>query len=392
VEIRAGARLRFYCARVQRLSARSRSVGSVALIVLACVLAFVSVLTVWMRALVLNTDSYVRAVGPLIENPLLRDEVAQQVVNGLYAHVDVTRLLQDSLPDKARVLAPTLAQGIHDTAIGLAASALATSAVRRVWNDANRVAHDQVVRVLEGKGTVVTTARGEVAVDLRPIAEKVREALDRHGVRLFDNVSVSTLDQRFVLFRSVDLARVQRATRVLDDLGTWLPVTTFLAIGGAIAMAEHRRRTTGRVLLAMAATMVLLTIVIAVGRAYYLDRVGGEISRAAAAVPFDGLVRSLRFWVRFLFVVAVLGWLATWFAGSREMMAREQRARLALNRVTRAHARVLAGGGLVVAALALVVWDRPSPRTVLGVIVALALWEAAIQWVAREPGTRGLRS
>ena len=52
------------------------------------------------------TCSYV--VEPLIENPLLRDEVAQQVVNELYAHVDVTRLLQESLPKKAHHQLPSL--------------------------------------------------------------------------------------------------------------------------------------------------------------------------------------------------------------------------------------------------------------------------------------------
>lgn len=353
---------------------------------LACLLLFASVFAVWMRALVLNTDSYVRAVGPLIEKPALRDEVSQQVVDALYAHVDVTRLLRESLPAKARVLAPTLAQGIHDTAIQLTTSALATSAVRRVWEEANRVAHDQVVRVLEGNGKVLTTARGEVAVNLRPIAEQVRHTLDRHGVTVFDSAPVSALDQRFVLFRSSDLTRAQRATRLLDELATWLPVVTILTAAGAVALSESRRRAIGRACLGAAATMVVCTIVIAIGRSLYLDRVGSAIPRAAAAVPFDGLVRSLRMWVRILFVVAVLGWFATWFAGSRELMAREHEVRLAVGRLVRAHRRVLAGTGLVVAALALVGWDRPSPAAVFGVLVVLAAWEAALRLLAREPG------
>src|ERR1700722_11153225 len=106
--IRERAWLPSYCARVQHLSARTRPVVSAALIGLACVLMFAAVLAVWMRALVLNTDSYVRAVGPLIDKPVLRDEVAEQVVDALYARVDVTRLLQESRPKNAQVLAPTL--------------------------------------------------------------------------------------------------------------------------------------------------------------------------------------------------------------------------------------------------------------------------------------------
>jgi hypothetical protein len=265
---------------------------------------------------------------------------------------------------------------------------LATDAVRRVWNDANRVAHDQVVRLLKGDGTLVTSDKGEVAVDLRPVVAQVREALDRHGVAIFDQVPVSQIDRRFVLFHSDDLARAQQATKLLDALGIWLPIATVLTGAAAIACSRHRRRTVGHVCVVIAATMVVLMVLIAVGRAFYLDHVGA-VPRDVAAAPFDGLVRSLRFWVRTLFVVAVAGWFVTWFAGSREMVARERAARVALGNVVREHARGLAGSGVVAAALALIVWDQPTPRSVLLVLVLLALWEIVLQLLARAPAAPG---
>ena len=372
-----------------RASARTRAIASVSLVVLACVLAFVSFIAVWTRSLVLDTNAYVRAVGPLIEKPALRDELSVRIVDELYAHVDVPGLLRDALPKRADVLAPTLAQGIHDTSIKLASAALATDAVRRVWENANRIAHDQIVNVLEDKGTIVETTKGEVAVDLRPLAEKVREALDADGVRLFDRVPASALDRRFVLFRSTDLARAQRATRVLDTLGRWLPFATLGAFAGAVALSTRRRRAVGYCALALAATMVVLTIGLAVGRAYYLDRVGGDISRAAAAVPFDGLVKSLHRWSRIVFALSIGLWFATWFAASRTLIAREHEVRDAMGAVVRAHHRVLAGGGVIVAAVLLVGWDRPSPRVVFGVIALLVVWEVGLRVLARTPRTPG---
>src|SRR5580765_5929545 len=145
-----------------RASARTRAIGFVALVVLGCMLAFVSFIAVWTRSLVLDTNAYVRAVGPLMDKPVLRDELSVRIVDELYSHVDVPGLLRDALPKRGDVLAPTLAQGIHDTSIKLAAAALATAAVRRVWENANRAAHDHLVNVLEGKGTILTTAQGEV--------------------------------------------------------------------------------------------------------------------------------------------------------------------------------------------------------------------------------------
>jgi hypothetical protein len=370
-----------------RGSTRTRAIASAALVVVACVLAFVSVLAVWTGALLLNTKSYVKAVGPLIEKPALRDEIAIRVVDQLYSHVDVPGLLRDALPKRADVLAPTLAQGIHDTSVKLASAALATSAVRRVWEDANRIAHDQVVHVLEGKGKIVSTARGEVAIELQPLAEQVQAALDKNGVHIFDSVRPADLQRRFVLFRSVDLARAQRATRLLQTLRIWLPIETVVAFGAAVLLARDQRLAIGRSALALAATMVLMTAGIAVGRAFYLDHVGGGIPRATAAVPFDGLVRSLRFWVRVLFALAVGAWFATWVAGSREVLAREREVRAALSRAASAHRRVFAGGGVIVGALVLVAWDRPSPRAILGIVLLVGLWEAGVRFLAQ--GTLG---
>jgi hypothetical protein len=366
-----------------RASARTRTFASAALVVLACVLAFVSFIAVWTRSLVLDTDAYVRAVGPLIEKPALRDELSVRIVEELYSHVNVEKLLRDALPKRADVLAPTLKQGIRDTAIKLASTALATEAVRHVWENANRVAHDQVVDVLEGKGTILTTDEGEVAVELGPLAEKVRDALDANGVHLFDSVPAASLDRRFVLFRSADLARAQDATRLLDALGKWLPFATVAVFAAAIALSTRHRRTFGYSALALAATMVVITVALAIGRAYYLDHVGAGISRAAAAVPFDGLFKSMRKWSRIVFVLSIALWFATWFAASRKLMAREREVREAIRRVAHAHARMLAGAGVIVAALLLVGWDRPSPRIVFGVVVLLVVWETGLGVLSR---------
>ena len=97
------------------------------------------------------------------DHPAVREALATTIVDELYNHVDVTAQLKAALPKSAAVFAPTLASGIKTTSVQIASAALATSAVRTAWRQANRIAHSQIVRVLEGQGTVLTTAKGEVA-------------------------------------------------------------------------------------------------------------------------------------------------------------------------------------------------------------------------------------
>jgi hypothetical protein len=363
--------------------ANPRGVATVVLVVLTCALTLVSVLALWLRALVLNTDSYVRAIGPVLDHPAVRDSLAETIVAELYSHVDVAAQLRKALPDSAAEFAPTLAASIRTTSVQVASAALATSAVRQAWRQANRVAHDQVVHVLEGKDGVVTTAKGEVAIDTGGLAALVRSALDGNGIHLFDAIPLSALDQQFVLFRSTDLLHAQETTRALDDTATWLPFATMLIGVGAIACSLRRRRTALIVAVGVAAVMVVIAIGVSVGRAYYLARVGAQY-RTIAGAPFDALVSPLRAWTRITFVAALGAAVIVWFTGSEALVAREQQARRLAVDAMRRHARLLEATGAAMAAALLVAWDKPRPLVVFTTLGVTALWEVACFVVGRS--------
>jgi hypothetical protein len=352
------------------------------LVVLTCVLVLLSALAVWLRALVLDTNAYVRAVGPVLERPDVRDALADQIVNELYGHVDVVAALQKALPSSADQFAPTLAASIKSTSVQLAAAALATKQVQHVWRDANRLAHDQIVHVLEGRDNFVSTTNGEIAIDTGALAGEVRDALDGAGIHLFDSVPVSELNQRFVLFRSTDLQHAQVATRILDDVGTWLPVVTVIFGAAAIALAHRRRRCVEQLAIGVALAMVLIVVGLAIGRAQYLDAAANVVERPIAEAPFDALVRPLRTGVRMIFGLAVIAWLVAFLGASRAVRAQEEHARTVFVDAIRRYARPLAWAGGGLAAVVLVAWDRPRPATVALVLGGLALWEVIVYAVS----------
>jgi hypothetical protein len=351
-----------------------RRIATVCLVVLTCVLTLVAAVALWLRALVLNTESYVRAVGPVLDHPAVRDALAETIIDELYSHVDVTARLRDALPKAAAEFAPTLAAGIRSSSVQVASAALATSAVRGAWREANRVAHDQVVRVLEGKGRFVTTANGEVAIDTGALAADVRHALVANGIHVFDSIPASALNRRFVLFQSTDLMHAQLATRVLDAIATWLPIATIAVGAGAIACSTRRRRAVTYLAAGIAGVMVLIAIGAAVGRAYYLARVGA-VNRTIAAAPFDALVGPLRAWTRLTFAAALLAMIVALLAGTGAVAAQERRARGLVTEMMQRHAPPLAIGGASLAAVVLVAWDKPRPLVVFSTLAALALWE-----------------
>ena len=355
------------------------------LVVTTIVLTFFSAFAMWLRALVLNTDSYVRAVGPVLENQQLRDALADQIIGQLYEHVDVAELLRESLPDKAASFAPTIAAGIRDTSTALTSKALATEPVQKAWREANRLAHQQIVKILKGQGKLVSTKNGEVSIETGPLTAQVLTALDENGIHVFDDVNTGQLKDRFVLFKSTDLQHLQLATTILDRLGFWLPVLAFAAGAGAIACSPHRRRTVEILAVGIAGTMVLVVTLVAVGRSFYLGAVGKNIAHPIASVPFDALVTPLRKYCRLVFIAALIVWAVAWITASRTVMAREQQAQVIVFDRLRRFARPLAIGGIVAAALVLIAWTRPGPLAVLLILLALGAWEALLAYASRMP-------
>ena len=70
---------------------RWRSVVATLLIVIACILAPVAGVAVWMKNLVTDTDRYVTTVAPLARDPAIQNAVADKITAEIFAHVDVQR-------------------------------------------------------------------------------------------------------------------------------------------------------------------------------------------------------------------------------------------------------------------------------------------------------------
>src|SRR3954464_12503582 len=82
---------------------RARSSSSAFLLVLGCGLAVLSLLALWLRGTLLNTDRYVSTVAPLAANPDIQNAVADKLENAIFSRVDFAGLSRQVLPDRADV-------------------------------------------------------------------------------------------------------------------------------------------------------------------------------------------------------------------------------------------------------------------------------------------------
>jgi hypothetical protein len=385
---------------------RWRRITAAVLVVVSCVLAPLSIVAIWVRDQVLDTDRYVENVAPLATNPEIIDTIARNATNRLFEAVDVEAVAEESLPRAARFLAGPLEETLRQFTYETATKVLSSEQFADLWESANRRAHAQVQNVLTGGGETVQTEDGRVVVDLTNLLEQVRTELSDRGIGIFDRIPIEQLALEYELMDATQLEKAQRGVELLDSLSWLLPLTVFVLLGIAVWLSPNRRRTLLRWGIGVALAVAVLGAAVAVARAVYLDEVTGpRLPEATAAAVFDTLLRFLRQSVRVVFVFALVVAAGAWLAGPSSA-ARRVRATFrgttgalgeragargldfgAFGLFVRAHLAAARIAGVLLGLVVLMLWDHPRATTLLWITLVVLVYLALVELVARAAAT-----
>ena len=303
---------------------RWRPVVAGVLVLIAAVLAPISVLATWAQGQINDTDRYLETVGPLANDPDVQEAIAARVEQVIFSYLDIdaaTQALVDAINAQGlpapvaatlNAAAGPLAQGIQNFVAEQVQEFVRSDAFEDAWVRANREAHSQLVAALTGDSDTVTIENGQVTIGLATIIEAVKAQLTDAGFAIADRIP--EVDATFTIFQSADLDKVQKVLGLIDGLSTWLPVIGLGLLAIAIIIARDRRRVVFAAGIAVAAAMVLLGLVLNAIRPFYLDALPVDASQAAAAALYDQIVSFIRFALRGVLVlglaVAVGAWLS----------------------------------------------------------------------------------
>ncbi|MGW1375065.1 hypothetical protein ACWD6P_12435 [Streptomyces sp. NPDC002446] len=392
--------------------------GSV-LLVLAFLLAPLSVVATWVDSEVADTDRYVQTVAPLATDPAVQDVVTDRLTNRVVAKVDVkavTRSLASALQkagappvvvEHTPALAGPLESALTDTVHDVVSKVVTSDQTAQVWDAANRRAHAAVVKVLTGQGGSAVQARGDtIVLDLGTVVDNVKQRLVDAGFQ--KAADIPDTDRTIALLQTDKLQKAQNTMRLLDVVGTWLPVVALALAALAVWVVPAHRVALMSAAIGIGVMMAVLLIGLAVMRRVYLDSVPPTTLPAdAAAAIYDTFVRFLRQSTCTVLVIAVITALAAYLYGP----GRGARAiRSGAVRGTGAAGRALARSGLrtggagqwldthrgwttgvviAVGALALLLWNFPTPASValvLGIAVLVLALLGVLAAAAQGPG------
>lgn len=351
-----------------------------ALVGLATLVAFVAIFSIWANRQALNTDNWVHTSEKILQNKEVQERLSDYVATELFANVDVQEELARKLPPRLQPLAGPAAAGISQLAPQIAERALATSQVQELWADANRVAHEDLLEVLDGGGETLSTEGGEVTLDLGSLLGQVGSRL---GVGAGIAEKVPPGAGKLTILKSDQLSTAQSIAQLIRGLPIVLTVLALLLYGLAIYLAGPRRRQALRSAgLGFVAAGALALIVRGIAGGALVDSlVVNEAARPAAEAVWSIGTSLLVTVAASAIAFGLLVFVAAWLAGPTRWATRIRREAAPYVRDQPAASAAAAAAVWV----GLVAWAPVAAfRKPLGVLLFALLFAAGAEILRRQ--------
>jgi hypothetical protein len=169
------------------MSERTRHRIAVILVVVATFTGVLGLLSLWVKRQVFDTDRWVETSSALLANDEIRSEISDYLTTQIFSSGAVQKEVAKVLPPKAAPLAGPASAGLSQLFNKAVNQILQTSAIQKLWEEANRKASQAFIAVAEDKPIATDlfgnaqSAVGSTTLDLGQIRAAVSQRL---GIQL----------------------------------------------------------------------------------------------------------------------------------------------------------------------------------------------------------------
>ena len=258
---------------------------------LAAVLLPLSLLSVWVHNVVADTDRYVETVTPLADDDVVRAAAIAELQREAMELISTTGVTPPGVDRLVRLAVQRVVE---------------SPAFRTAWIQANRIAHQQVIAVLEDRSKVTLDEQGRVTIELDTVFSTIAQNLAAVGLVSADHLA--DLHASIPIMEADQLARVRRAYVVLDSLGTWLPVAWAVLVILTLVLARRRLAAAAKLAVGSLLALGLLALALVFARDTFTEDLP---QRDVAQAVWDVIVASLWHQVEAAGVVLVIAAVVT---------------------------------------------------------------------------------
>ena len=362
----------------QYSTARRR--GVTLLVVLGSFFLFLGIFTESINRQVLDSNEWARTSTEILEREEIKKALSNYLVTQLYEVVDVKKELKTALPKDLKGLSGPAAGGLREGAQRLTEEALGTTTFQSSWRKANLEAHKTLMNILEDKGDVVSTDKGTVTLNLRPLIEQVGE---RVGVLDSLKGGLPKDVGQLEVLQSDELSEAQDAVTVLRGLAIVFALLALAFYIAAIWLARGRRR---KSLIIVGVGFLVAGVAVLVSRHFAGEAIVSALASTASVEPaataaWSVGTRLVREVAVAIIIYGILLIAAGWIAGP-------SKSAMAIRRSLAPYLRKYPGyvyGALAILILIIIAWGpTAATRSWLGLLIIIALLVLGIEILRRQ--------
>jgi hypothetical protein len=308
------------------------------LVLLSCVAVVITGVTWWAHYTVMNTDGYMKIVGPIGKDPQAIQNLSQYISGEIVSTTDLQKRVSDALPTQVQILSGPITSYVQDFITKSANKILSSPKAYQLWLQINRAGHEQIVAMLRGQTNGVYIQGSDVRLNLLPLVSQVLVWVDQklpgglsskfnppvipatmspeQGIQQVANWSGKPLPSDFgqiTVLQSDALGPAQTAVKWFDRLMWILPLVTAALMALTIWLSRRRGRTAIALGIGAAIAIFISRVIILRASQYLTSQVqagtGQHILKDVVNAAL-GPLTTITIWVCVIgVVVAVLVWL-----------------------------------------------------------------------------------
>jgi hypothetical protein len=232
----------------------------------------------WTKNTILDTDTFVSTLQPVVSEPAVQKVVQDEVTNKLFEKVDIEAKLQEALPENIAFISGPLSSQVESFTYSKVGTVLASQQIYDAWGTSLERIHTRLIGYINND-----EADGIISVNdvYTSIADRVSD--DRKISFLFNQ----TLPEKFGSITLAEVSWLPEVRAYVNAVTIAPPILLLVCVLSAVLaiLLSHRKRIVFGTILALSAVLMASTLAALKGVNWEIgEQVRAQYSDAAQAI------------------------------------------------------------------------------------------------------------
>lgn len=313
--------------RSSRILGFFRQLAVVVCVVLCALTINLSVLSIWLKRTVVNTNTWTAKTSEIMQSPAVQAQISNRLTTEIFAATNPEQFVTEALPPRLTPLAKPLTSSLESFTEQKITEALASDEFQTYWTNLNQSAHAGIVASLENGGKapadtsnfIVYINNDQLLLNLQPVFAKIQTRLSDRGLSFVNSINPERLNKTVPITTIKSLPAVLQAFDFVNKSARVLPVLALVTGAVAFIISRNRRRTLIGLSITTAVLMVANVQSLYLARYPLLQKLSTTLANSstqAAGDVYSILTSDLILYCRIVLLATLVICFLAWLTGN----------------------------------------------------------------------------